>query len=103
MVPIYVDAAFRCQQVKRCEPQIIERFHGPAVPAICINIPACEVEALFVLIKQLVQLGVDGRAGLKQRNGLRQSCCRGGRGWSVLLAKELLRLHRPGHQLAIQA
>src|SRR5260370_40994476 len=98
-----VHLALGGEQVERRHPQIVDGADLPAIPSILIDVLFRQNQSLTRLHQKRPRIdAVCGRT-LQSVDDLRERGTRCRADGSVLRAQQLLRLGRPGHQLAIEA
>ena len=97
-----MNLALARQQVERRQLDIGEGRYRPAVPAISVAVEFCKVQPLFDALHGPTDVDAPSRCLFKECFRPREAGtgCRANR--RILPAKQLLRLDRPRHQLAIQ-
>src|SRR5579875_1107048 len=92
-----------CEQMKECQPVVLNRIDRPAVKTIGIDVFLSKLFALLVPLQQGTKLRIRIRSRSERRDSIGQGRASSSSGGSILFPEKFLCFSRPGHQFAIEA
>src|SRR5205814_169916 len=103
MIAVEVGMSLRCEQMERCQLQIVDRVYSPAVATISLNVTLRKSLTALRGTKESASIQATLASLLQQGNRFRQGTTRSSTHCSILAQQQRLSLDRPGHQFAVQA